>query len=133
MKLPTLITPFLIFSLTVFSLLTLPAPVIYAADNSITVSAPYYPYYWDKYTLIRQGYSHIERADDVEWSNGSAPPALIFDPNGNNEPIRERNPPFNSNGAYLNTSTGDIYVEDLFGDPNKIKVMKFDGTTLVDP
>ncbi|MDF1817461.1 MAG: hypothetical protein P1U54_02370 [Immundisolibacteraceae bacterium] len=113
---------------TVFSLLAALAPSLSAADNSITESPPSY-LLEIPYLIVNYGFDWV---DDIEWNKGQNPSALIFDPNGVDEPIRRRNMPFRSNGAYLDTSTGDIYVEDLFGAPGKTKVMNFNGTHLID-
>ena len=117
--------------LTVFSLLIAQAPLVNAADNSITESSPTYTL-GERLSLFFMGYNFIDQLDDIEWNKGQTPSALIFDPNGVSEPIRRRNNPFRSNGAYLDTSTGDIYVEDLFGAPGTTKVMNFNGTHLID-
>ncbi len=113
---------------TVFSLLIAQASHVSAADNSITESPPSY-LFEIPYLIVNYGFAWV---DDIEWNKGQNPSALIFDPNGVSEPIRRRNIPFPSNGAYLDTSTGDIYVEDLFGAPGKTKVMNFNGTHLID-
>lgn len=115
---------------TVFSLLIAQASHVSAADNSISESPPFYD--WAEVVHILVNYGLFAWVDDIEWNKGQNPSALIFDPNGVDEPIRQRNIPFRSNGAYLDTSTGDIYVEDLFGAPGKTKVMNFNGTHLID-
>lgn len=121
-----------VLPLTLFLLLSAPTPAVYATDNSITASSPTYSA--DELENLNENFTekNPDPTDDIEWNKGQTPSALIFDPNGVSEPIRRRNMPFRSNGAYLDTSTGDIYVDDLFGAPGKTKVMNFNGTHLID-
>ena len=113
------------------SLLILTSPFTHAIDNSITEDPPNY-YGLEKMYLKNKG---LDRTDDIEWNQGQATTALIFDPNGTatREPIRNRSYPYSSGGAYLDTTTGNIYVEDLFGDSGQVKILNFTGTELVAP
>lgn len=133
---------------TVFSLLIAQSSHVSAADNSITESLPFYTLGERLYLLVNYGL--LAPLDDIEWNKGQNPSALIFDPNGVCEPIRQRNLLFNHDKAYLDTTTGNIYVDNLFtefqDDPDNPcdpcdsvsedrcpAIMHFNGTELLDP
>ena len=118
--------------LLLLSLLILTAPSTHAVDNSITEESPGYSGA-DHIILRNLGIRLIDRFDDAQWSQGSGAKAVIFDPNSTDEPIRSRSRPFRSGGASIDNSTGDIYVEDLFGDPDPQKILNFNGSTINDP
>ena len=114
--------------LLLLSLFILTAPSSHAVDNSITEDSPNYSAL-DKSYLFRHRFN---RTDDIEWNQNQPTSALIFDPNGTSEPIRSSTRPFNSGGAYIDNSTGDISVEGLFGDPSPVRILNFNGSTIND-
>lgn len=120
------------YTLLLLSLLILTAPSTHAVDNSITEESPNYSRS-DRRNLRDLGYGLIGPINDVQWSQGSqgsGAKAVIFDPDSREEPIRSRTRPFNSGGAYIDNSTGDISVEELFGDPDPQKILNFNGSTI---
>ena len=140
MKILTLVFSLLLFQLSAISLRAVSSSTVCAAENSITTESPNYSLR-DKRKLRNLGYDPTDRADDVQWSDDSGSQAVIFDPDGTSEPIRERDRPFNETGATINNSTGDIYItagegsgtEVLFGETGQVNILKFNGSTISVP